>query len=621
MPRFNLLFIVVLFGFCARANSEEAHPSQLLWGDTHLHTALSGDAFAGGVRLPPETAYRFAQGEEVTSNSGQPAQLARPLDFIVVADHANNIGAAYYREQFNTSPEFRESDLGRAWLAARNRLAAGHLDEQALEKASLLPAHRSWQASFRGQKFRSSVWERVTAAADRNNQPGRFTAFIGYEWTPSSEEGSSQHRVIIFADDASHADQVLPFTSYDSAHEEDLWRYLERYETGTGGSAIAIPHNSNLTSGHMFALTDSFGMPLTSEYAARRARFEPIVEATQIKGDSETHPFLSPNDEFADFERWNGWAGWQNGGVRNGVRLPIRPNEEIQFEYVRSALQLGIRLEQSLGANPFKFGVIGSTDAHTGLATADEDNFWGKMARAEPSAERIFNSRPAVNWQMNAAGYAGVWAHENTRQSIFSALVRKETYATTGPRMRVRVFAGFDFDAADLAVDDIAVVGYAKGVPMGADLAVPRPSRANAAPTLLLTASKDPQGANLDRIQVVKGWVQDGELRERVYDAVLSDGRVVDAAEHAPPVGNTIDLNSATYTNSIGDSELRGLWQDPDFMLDLPAVYYVRVLQIPTPRWTLYDKVRFGLQDLPEEMPLITQERAYTSAIWYLPSG
>lgn len=611
MLRFNYLPVVMLYGLCAAANATEPLPSQLLWGDTHLHTALSGDAFAGGVKLPPETAYRFAQGEQVTSNSGQLAQLARPLDFIVVADHANNIGAAYYREQFKDNPAFRDSDLGRAWLAARDQLAAGHIDEQALDKKSLLPAHRSWKASFRGKKFRSKVWERVTAAADRHNQPGRFTAFIGYEWTPSAEEGSSQHRVIIFADDATRVNQVLPFSSYDSAHEEELWRYLERYETLTGGSAISIPHNSNLTVGRMFALTDSFGMPLTSEYAKRRARFEPIVEATQIKGDSETHPYLSPDDEFADFERWNGWRGRQ---------LSKRPDAVIQFEYVRSALQLGIGLEQSLGTNPFKFGVIGSTDAHTGLAAADDDNFWGKNALAEPSADRIFNSSPVYNWQMNAAGYAGVWAHENTRQSIFAAFLRKETYATTGPRMRVRVFAGFDFEASDLK-GDIAVVGYAKGVPMGADLPGQAGAQADSAPTLLLAATKDPQGANLDRIQVVKGWMQDGERQERVYDAVLSDERSIDTSGRTPPVGNTVDLSNATYTNDIGDSELRGLWQDPEFNPDVPAVYYVRVLQIPTPRWTLYDKVRFNLNDLADHIPLVTQERAYTSGIWYVPAN
>jgi hypothetical protein len=606
---------VVLVALCAGAHGQ-SYPREVLWGDTHVHTALSGDAFAGGVRLTPESAYRFARGEEVVANNGASAQLSRALDFIVVADHANNIGAAYFREQYGNDPAFRESELGRAWLAARQRLAAGHLDEKALDEGALLPAHRSWQASFRESKFRRSVWERVTGAADDYNRPGQFTAFIGYEWTPSSEEGSSQHRVIVYADDAERANRMLPFSSYDSAHEEELWRFLQRYEASTGGRVIAIPHNSNLTWGRMFANTDSYGLPLSAEYARRRIRFEPIVEATQIKGDSETHPFLSPDDEFADFERWNGWGGWASTGMYKGARLPVRPDERIQFEYVRSALQLGIGLAQSLGVNPFKFGVIGSTDAHTGLATADDDNFWGKSASAEPSAQRIFDARAVMNWQMNAAGYAGVWAHENTRQSIFSALLRKETYATTGPRMRVRVFAGYDFTSADLDAGDLAAVGYARGVPMGADL----PAGGDGPPGFLLTASKDPLGANLDRIQIVKGWLEDGERRERVYDAVLSDERRADVRGRVRPVGNTVDMNDATYTNTIGDTELRGLWLDPDFDPGTPAVYYVRVLQIPTPRWTLHDKVRFQLKNVPGEVPLITQERAYTSAIWYQPT-
>jgi hypothetical protein len=608
--------ITVLLSLSSGTMAADAYPTDVFWGDTHLHTALSGDAFNGGVRLGPESAYRFARGEAVTSNSGQTAKLDRPLDFLVVADHANNIGAAFYRDRYEGDPDFRDTELGKAWLAARDRLAAGHLGESALAEGGLLPAHRSWQASFRHPPFRRHVWEDVTAAADRNNDPGQFTAFIGYEWTPSSEEGSSQHRVVMFADDAEHANEILPFTSYDSAHEEDLWGFLERYERQTGGRILAIPHNSNLTSGHMFSTTDSWGLPMTPDYAQTRARFEPIVEVTQIKGDSETHPFLSPSDEFAEFERWSGWAGWQNGGAFNGRPVPKRPDELIQYEYARSALQLGIGLAETLGTNPFKFGLIGSTDAHTGLAGADEDNFWGKSASAEPSAERASNSRAAVNWQMNGAGYAAVWAHENTRESIFAAFLRREVYATTGPRMEVRFFGGFDFDDDDADVEDLASVGYAKGVPMGGDLV-----GNGGSPSFIIAARKDPQGAHLDRAQVVKGWFQNGRRRERVYDVALADGRRVDPTGTVPPVGNTVNLDDATYTNSIGDPELRALWRDPDFDPEQAAVYYVRVLQIPTPRWTLYDKVRYELDELPGTAPLTIQERAYTSPIWYTPGG
>ena len=603
------------FTFVSVVQSENEYPQRVMWGDTHVHTALSGDAFSGGVRLTPEQAYRFARGEEVQATSGQSAKLERPLDFIVLADHANNIGAAYYREEYAANKKFRETPLGKQWLSAYNQLASGHLDQNSLEKGALLPAHRSWQASFRNAGFRRSVWNQVTQLADQNNLPDQFTAFIGYEWTPSSEEGFSQHRVVLFADGADHADQILPFSSYDSAHEEDLWRFLDRYEKKTGGRAISIPHNSNLTSGRMFALIDSFGEPISADYAKRRMRFEPIVEATQIKGDSETHPLLSPDDQFADFERWNGWAGWENGGLRRGIRLPKRPKNQIPYEYVRSALQLGLKLENSLGINPYKFGVIGSTDAHTGLASADEDNFWGKSLKAEPSAERILNERAAFNYQMNASGYAGVWAHHNTRQSIFEALLRKETYATTGPRMTVRFFGGFDFTDQDLERDNIEAFAYRKGIPMGGDLG----ARGDLAPSFILMATKDPIGANLDRIQVIKGWIENGERREKIYDTVFDDNRKTNRKGQLESVGTTVNLESATYDNSIGNAELIGVWEDPDFTPGQAAVYYARVLEIPTPRWTLYDKVRYQLKDLPKNIPLTIQERAYTSAIWYLP--
>ena len=609
-------FLVLLSSvFSCAAQSEVEYPRQVYWGDTHVHTALSGDAFNGGVRLKPEDAYRFARGEAVVATSGQTAKLERPLDFIVLADHANNIGAAFYRQEYLSNPEFRNSKLGQEWLNAREKLAKGHIDEASLNEGALLPAHRSWQASFRDRNFRTSVWNQVTQLADNYNEPTKFTAFIGYEWTPSEEEGFSQHRVVLFADDSSYADQILPFSSYDSAHEEDLWQFLDRYEKRTGGRVISIPHNSNLTSGRMFALTDSFGAALTKKYASTRARFEPIVEATQIKGDSETHPLISPEDEFADFETWNGWAGWQNGGFLRGRQLSKRPADKIPHEYVRPALQLGLQLKESIGTNPFKFGVIGSTDAHTGLASADEDNFWGKSFKAEPSASRILNERAAFNYQMNASGYAAVWSKENTRKSLFDALIRKETYATTGPRMVVRVFAGFDFDSKDLASKDLISIGYLKGVPMGGDLEM----QEGKVPSFLLMANKDPMGANLDRIQVVKGWIQDGVRMERVYDAVYGENREAGSDGRIKPLLSTVDLDTATYTNTVGSAELIGLWEDPDFVPGQPAVYYVRVLEIPTPRWTLYDKVRYGLGDLPVNTPLTIQERAYTSAIWLIP--
>ncbi len=593
-------------------HASEPTPTTVYWGDTHVHTALSGDAFSGGSRLEPDAAYRFARGERVQTSSGQTAQLSRPLDFIVIADHANNLGAALAREKFDTDPDFRSSALGKMWLAARTVLEQGQIDKKALGEGALLPAHRSWQISVRHAGFQKTIWQRVTDAADRYNEPGRFTAFIGYEWTPSQEDGSSEHRVVMFADDQQKANQVLPFTSYDSAQEEELWNFLDRYEYNTGGRVIAIPHNSNLTSGAMFALTDSFGFPLSEKYAQTRARFEPVVEVTQIKGDSETHPFLSPDDAFADYETWDSWRG------RAAVDAPVR-KQQLPYEYARSALKLGLDLQATLGINPFQFGMIGSTDAHTGLAAPDDDNFWGKMKSAEPSATRMFNPQAALNWQMNAAGYAGVWATANTREAIFDALLRKETYATTGPRMTVRLFGGFDFNPVDKKSNDFATIGYAKGIPMGGSLpAAPM----GQAPVFLVAASMDPLGANLDRIQIVKGWrTKSGELKEKVYDVAWSDNRQPDETGALPSVGNTVDLSTATYTNTIGSPQMIEVWEDPDFDPTEQAFYYVRVLQIPTPRWTLYDIVRYNIKDVPAHIPLTTQERAYTSAIWYSPSS
>ena len=587
-------------------------PTNVYWGDTHVHSALSGDAFAGGTRLDAEAAHKFARGEAVTTNTGQTTQLRRPLDFVVVADHGNNIGAAFARHKLESNPDFSNSDLGKAWLAARDKLANGHIDAKALDEASLLPAHRSWQISVRHRPFRSLVWERIGEVADRFNKPGKFTAFIGYEWTPSQEEGSSEHRVVLFRDDATRTDQVLPFTSYDSAHVEDLWNFLKRYENKTGGRTISIPHNANLTSGAMFAIKDSWGLTFTPEYAQLRARFEPLVEATQIKGDSETHPYLSPEDAFADFETWNGWGGWNAPGSTTTSRA-----EEIPHEYVRSALKLGLTEASNLGANPFKFGMIGSTDSHTALATSDDDNFWGKTARAEPSPDRIFNSRAVNNWQMNAAGYAAVWAVDNTREALFDAMARRETYASTGPRMTVRFFGGYAFSAQDANTRDVAKVGYASGVPMGGDLYAPPDNRV---PKFLIVALKDPMGANLDRIQVVKGWrTETGELREKVYDVAVSDKGRLKPDGSVSAVGDTVDRENATYANTIGATELRTLWQDPDFNREEMAFYYARVLQIPTPRWTLYDIVRYDLKNISKEIPLVTQERVYTSPIWYSP--
>ena len=394
-----------------------------------------------------------------------------------------------------------------------------------------------------------------------------------------------------------------------------LWKLLQQYEDKTGGDVLAIAHNGNLSNGLMFPLINHVdNKPITAAYAETRAMWEPLYEVTQIKGDGEAHPFLSPNDEFADYGTWD----------KGNLNLSeLKTDEMLEYEYARSALQLGLKVEQDLGTNPYKFGMIGSTDSHTSLATADDDNFFGKHSGSEPSAERMehafakFGDLEILNWETLASGYAAVWATENTREAIFDAMERKETYATTGPRMLVRFFGGWDFEENDAHTRQPAEVGYRKGVPMGSDL---RKAPAGKSPTFLVAALKDPIGANLDRVQIVKGWIDaNGERQERIYDVAVSDGRTIGAdGRCTQPVGNTVDLATATWSNSIGNTEMIQVWTDPDFDPALSAFYYLRVLEIPTPKWTAYDAKYYGI-DLDGDDTGIHQERAYTSPIWYTP--
>ena len=592
--------------------ADRTHPINVYWGDTHLHTYMSVDANGMGNRsLSPEVAYRFAKGEAVRAHNGQLVRLRRPLDFLVVADHAVNLGVMPRVQALD--PLILKTEVGKRWLQIlrENPIHTGELlnaDSPEPRRAAIAATSTSsdqperffWRAwstdGVTDPAFRRSVWEEVCANAERHNDPGNFTAFIGYEWTPSTQDPKSPnlHRNMIFEGGAEEACQVLPFSIHDSKNVEDLWAYLEDYEERIGGKVLAIPHNGNLSSGAMFALTDYDGNRIDADYAQTRARWEPLYEVTQYKGDGETHPLLSPTDEFADYETWR----------------PDTPVEQKRTEYARSALKLGLAQKVELGVNPFKFGMIGSTDAHTSLSTAEENNFWGKTSLMEPSPYRT------SSWTYSASGMAAVWATDNTRNALFTAMKRKETYATTGTRMVVRLFGGWDFEAEEAQRHDLAEIGYAKGVPMGGDLTqAPR----GGAPTLLMRAAKSPDGANLDRMQVIKGWRdKQGELHEKIYDVALSDGRTPDRSGAVAPVGNTVNVENATYTNSIGDPELARVWKDPDFDRDELAFYYVRVIEIPTPRWTAYDAKYYGL-DLPDEIPVITQERAYTSPIWYVP--
>ena len=600
-------------------------PTNVYWGDTHLHTNMSVDANGMGNRLlSPDDAYRFAKGETVRAHNGEKVRLARPLDFLVVSDHAVNLGVMPRMQA--RDPMLLATEIGRKWRAlwddaewsAGAALNADSLEEwraatrgfgvRSGEPQSFF--WRAWSTDYvADETFRRSVWEEVCDNAERHYQPGSFTSFIGYEWTPPRRDLRSPnfHRNIIFEGGPKVACQLLPFSIQDSDNVEDLWAYLERYERETGGKVLAIPHNGNLSNGRMFVPEDYDGNPIDEDYARTRERWEPIYEMTQIKGDAETHPVLSPDDEFADFETW------PLGERPHNLPLDERPAnfaEKKRYEYARSALLVGLDLKVKLGVNPFKFGMIGATDAHTGLATADEDNWWGKHTMVEANPYRAPSS-----WHYAAGGYAAVWARENTRESIFAAMRRREVYATTGPRMVVRFFGGFDFEESDADRADFATTGYAKGVPMGGDLTAP-PARSS--PGFLIRAVKDPDGANLDRVQVVKGWRDpQGGLHERVYDVALSDGRRINPGDRAETVGNTVD--GASYDNSIGDPELATVWYDPDFDPEALAFYYLRVLQIPTPRWTAYDAAFYDLDELPEHAPPAIQERAYTAPIWYTP--
>ena len=577
-------------------------PRNVYWGDTHLHTRNSADAYTSrNTNLSPDDAYRFARGEELTAHNDMPVRLRRPLDFLVVADHASYLGA-YYRFHKGDSLVVN-TEVGKRWSGYKNI--------------------GQWYAEFTGsiyqpeiytslpEKVKHSIWlDEVVKTADRNNVPGVFTAFTGYEWT-SMIEGNNLHRVVIFKDGEDKTSQITPFSANDSVDPEDLWKFLEQYERDTGGEAFAIAHNGNVSNGLMFANETVSGKALDEEYAAMRAKWEPLYEVTQIKGDGEAHPILSPNDEFADYETWD---------MGNIANTAAKEEQMLVHEYARSALKLGLKFESQLGANPFKFGMIGSTDSHTSLATAAEDNFFGKFPESEPGPERFTNKMVGMlwrNWRITSSGYAGIWARENTRASLFEAMRRRETYATTGSRMLVRFFGGWEYQASDLVQPDYVEIAYSKGVPMGGDLAnAPK----DKAPVFIAAAVKDPDGANLDRVQIVKGWLDgEGELRETIYNVALSDGRKENKRTgKVPAVGSTVDVENASYTNAIGDPYLSAIWEDPEFDPKERAFYYVRVIEIPTPRWNAYDRKYFEL-DADDEIPTINQDRAYTSPIWYTP--
>jgi hypothetical protein len=591
------------------------YPVRAYFGDTHNHTANSGDSFMAGDRLTPEHSYRFARGEEVVSSAGIAVRLSRPLDFLVISDHAEGLGLMY--QIYAANEAFMQDSILARW---NKTLRNGSAEEQSTTQGEVTSRQAQGTLPPRVQDpkivgpIMKSVWQEYTATAEKYNEPGRFTAMIGFEWT-SSPGGNNLHRNVIFRDGKARADQILPFSSWQSENPEKLWEWMAKYEANTGGQLMAIPHNGNLSNGRMFELVDFDGQALSKDYAERRARFEVLHEIVQTKGNSETHPTLSPTDEFAGDM---GVAGWEYGNLT----LEDKPEspEMRPTMYLRNGLLRGMELEQSLGANPFKFGFVGSSDVHNSLTAIEEDNFFGKFPVQGPSAKRWAHvsslGKTRYTWHYLAAGYAAVWATANTREALWDAMKRREVYGTSGTRMTLRFFGGWDYAAAD-AKGDVAKAGYGKGVPMGADLPAAKAGRK--APTFMVAAMKDPLFGNLDRIQIVKGWLgQDGKGREKVYDVVWAGSRKAGADGKLPPVGNTVDLRTATWKNTIGAPQLSAVWTDPEFDPAQRAFYYARAIEIPTPRWTLYDAVRFGVTMDPE-VPMTHQERAWSSPIWYTP--
>jgi len=593
-------------------------PERPLWGDTHLHTSLSMDAGGFGNRVGLRDAYRLARGEEIMASSGQPVRLARPLDWLVITDHSDGMG--FILDILAASPLVTAYEQGARWSEAMRAGGQEAVDAtlDLITTVSQNAIDPEMMANYSpGSRRYSTIWDEVIDAAEEFNDPGEFTALIGFEWT-SLVNGGNMHRNVIFRDNGDRARQVVPFTMLPpmgSTDPLDLYRYLEAYEAKTNGAVMALAHNGNLSNGIMFPLDAQYtGRALDTFYVEQRAKWERIYEITQIKGDGETHPFLSPDDEFADYGTWD---------VGNLDLSVAKTDDMLAAEYAREALKIGLVLEQRFGTNPYKFGLTGATDSHTSLSTAEENNFFGKHTGYEPSPERLTHpfmkneNGEIFSWMMLASGITGVYAHDNTRASIFDAMDRKEIYATTGPRMMVRFFGGWSFTDDDMNSREPAFRGYEKGVPMGADL--PGPEEGEEAPSFMVYALRDVIGANLDRIQIVKGWLDsDGNTHEKVYNVAWSDGRTLGADGSLPAVGNTVDLASATWANSIGASELATVWTDPDFDPAASSFYYARVLEIPTPPWYAYDAFRFGI-DMPAGAPTSQQERAYTSPIWYTP--
>ncbi len=599
------LLAAICFSVSMGVNAQTS--TEVYWGDTHLHSNVSPDAFLFGNRtVTPDQAYRFAKGMPVVNagNQGR-SQLRRPLDFLVIADHAELMGVPLRITEGN------EALLDTSFGAEMFELIKTGQGEQAFIKFLGLLNANQVIPEFEVDAIRQPIWNRLADTADRHNEPYKFTALIGWEWS-SLPEGGNLHRVVFTDESADVAKQFIPYSSNDSNRPESLWAWLDETSTELSARFVAIPHNSNISDGRMFALEDSDGKPLTAAYGSQRMKWEPVVEATQIKGDSETIRQLSPNDEFADFETYRHLIKQEMIGDNPA------PTEA---DYVRSGLKRGLEVESKTGVNPFKFGLIGSTDAHTGLATADEDNFAGKFPFGVIPARNQESLAGSVitGWDMSASGLAAVWATENTRAAIMDAFKRREVYSTTGPRMTLRVFGGYRFENKDADVKELAELGYRKGVPMGSDLP-PLSAKESRAPQLLIRAQKDPLGAGLDRVQVVKGWQgRDGKTHEQVFDVSWSGDRQLANGKLAP-IGDTVNRNTGKLDKDLGSAALSAVWTDPNFTPEQRSFYYVRVLQVPTARHSTLDMLALGQDpEAQSRYPVTIQERAYSSPIWYTP--
>ena len=563
-------------------------------------------------RIGQEDAFRFARGEEVTTTHGLRAKLGRPLDFLVIADHAEMYGLM--PQLLSGDPEILSTEIGKKWYTA---LTSGNYDTIFATAMEIVGSLSGDVPPIQSAKAVRNAWQAYTALADRYNDPGKFTALIGFEWTAIG--GFNLHRNVIFRGDATVANRTLPFSQYDSKNPEKLWEYLAAFEKETGGEVLAIPHNGNLSNGRMFTVETFDGKPLTRELAAMRAQYEPLIEATQIKGDGEAHPFLSPNDEFADYEKWDQRQPERHRGEEaRDAAVGICPRGVEDRSQARRARSAPTPTSSAWSAAPTRTPRLPPSKRTTSSASTRASSPRSIAGSTSSSRRPTRSSTPWAGSRPPAATPA-VWATDNTREAIFDAMKRKETYATTGSRMTVRFFGGWEFTAGRRLFPPASDRRLRQGRADGRRPAR-RPRRAKR-PTFLVAAMKDAMSGNLDRIQIVKGWLdKSGQTHEKIYDVVWSGDRKPGANGKLPPVGNTVDVAKATWKNTIGAPELATTWTDPEFDASQSAFYYARVIEIPTPRWTAYEALRFKVEMTPD-VPMTTQERAYTSPIWYTPGS